>query len=298
MALDTRLAVIVSSPKIQNLSKQQQRFQKAVVELLRSRGLRILPDSVDSDNAEDDVAKSRLCHGVIVLAFAQWNARRVNRDRDKTIAMPSEFTHIGAATAVASRRPLLVLREKSLADRGVLRAGYLQHVVKLPNSLKTEWLDGPEFQSEFKKWSDEIDCFRHVFLGYSSQASATGEQLCRFLSEELKLRVFDWQNFHSGDSIWDSIVRAERFTNCGVFLFMADDKLTAGAKAPRDNVVYEAGYFAGAKGGKSAVIVMEEGAKVPTDLGGILYLKLGKHRDISPIKTALRERLERMLGGE
>jgi len=136
------------------------------------------------------------------------------------------------------------------------------------------------------------------FLGYSSQASETAEQLCRFLTDELKLRVFDWPNFHSGHSIWECIVQAERFTNCGVFLFMADDELTAGTKAPRDNVVYEAGYFAGAKGGKSAVIVMEEGAKVPSNLGGILYLKLGKCRDITPIKASLRERLESMLGGE
>jgi len=298
MAIDTRLNVIVSSPKTQNLTKQQERFLEAVKELLRSRGLRILPDSATSDTVEDDVAKSLRTHGVIVLAFVQWDARRVNRDRDKTVLMPSEFTHIKAVMAAATRRPLLVLREKSLAERGVLRGGYLRHVVKLPNSLKTEWLESAEFQSEFKKWRDEVDCFRHVFLGYSSQASKTGEQLCSFLTDELKLRVFDWQDFHSGDSIWESIVQAERFTNCGVFLFVADDELKAGTKAPRDNVVYEAGYFAGAKGGKSAVIVMEEGAKVPSDLGGILYLKLGKHRDISPIKTLLRERLEPMLGGE
>ncbi|HXJ86572.1 MAG TPA: TIR domain-containing protein [Candidatus Binatia bacterium] len=298
MPIESRLSVIISSPKVQNLSNPQRRFLEAVEELLRSKGLRILTESADSDTVIDDITKTNRCRGVLVLAFEQWNARRLNRDRDKDVVMPSEFTHIKAVTAAASRRPLLVLREKSLADRGVLRGGYLQHVVRLPNSLKTEWLDGTEFQSEFKKWRDEIDCFRHVFLGYSSQASETGEQLCRFLSDELKLRVFDWHNFHSGDSIWESIVSAERYTNCGVFLFMADDALTAGTKAPRDNVVYEAGYFAGAKGGKSAVIVMEEGAKVPTDLQGILYLKLGKRRDIAPIKEALRERLQQMLGAE
>ena len=79
---------------------------------------------------------------------------------------------------------------------------------------------------------------------------------------------------------------------------MADDKMGTGNKrefVPRDNVVYEAGYFAGAKGRKKSFVVREEGAKVPTDLGGILYVKLTNRNDVSPIETALREHLERML---
>jgi hypothetical protein len=70
------------------------------------------------------------------------------------------------------------------------------------------------------------------------------------LAEKLRLRIFDWHDFRAGDTIWDSIQRAECLTNCGLFLFMADDKLGSGTKRefiPRDNVVYEAGYFAGAK---------------------------------------------------
>ena len=79
---------------------------------------------------------------------------------------------------------------------------------------------------------------------------------------------------------------------------MADDKVGTGAKrefAPRDNVVYEAGYFAGAKGRHRSLIIREKGAKVPTDLGGILYLELAKRSSISEIETKLREDLERML---
>ncbi len=193
---------------------------------------------------------------------------------------------------MGTKRPLLVLREKAVAERGALRSGYLPHVVKMPASLKAEWLDTQEFLNEFDKWIAEVDCFKHVFLGYSSNATGPANAIHEFLSENLKLRVFDWHEF-STDTIWDSIERAERLTNCGIFLFMADDKITVGRKwqsGPRDNVVYEAGYFAGAKGRGKALIVREEGVKIPTDLGGIKYLGLANRSDISPIQTPIRER--------
>jgi hypothetical protein len=205
---------------------------------------------------------------------------------------------MAAVMAVAARRPLLVLREKALTERGAFRSGYLPHVVRVPASLDPDWLESAEFEGEFNKWVEDVRSFRHVFLGYSSKATDVANALYKFLSEALKLRVFDWHDFQTGDSIWESIERAERLTSCGIFLFMADDKLSAGSKrelAPRDNVVYEAGYFAGAKGGKASLIIREEGAKVPSDLGGILYLKLANRHDISPIETKLREHLEGML---
>jgi predicted nucleotide-binding protein len=79
-----------------------------------------------------------------------------------------------------------------------------------------------------------------------------------------------------------------------VFLFMADDKVTSIRKqqlAPRDNVVYEAGYFASAKGRPYTTIIREKGAKVPSDLGGILLLELENRSDLSPIANKLRNQL-------
>jgi hypothetical protein len=35
--------------------------------------------------------------------------------------MPTEFSHVGIVMAIAAKRPLLVLREKSVAERGSLR---------------------------------------------------------------------------------------------------------------------------------------------------------------------------------
>lgn len=215
--------------------------------------------------------------------------------------MPSEFNHMQAVMAQCARRPLLVLREKALAERGAFRSGYLPHVVRVPSSLNIDWFDSPDFCSEFNRWFDEVNCFRHIFLGYSSKAIDVATAVYKFLTEHLKLRVFDWRDFRIGDTIWESIERGERLTTCGLFLFMADDKLVASEKhefAPRDNVVYEAGYFAGAKGLRKSLVIREEGAKVPTDLDGILYIALPDRTHLSPAETPLREHLERMLGAE
>jgi predicted nucleotide-binding protein len=88
----------------------------------------------------------------------------------------------------------------------------------------------------------------------------------------------------------NAIEEAECLTACGIFLFMADDFLKGGESlrgAPRDNVVYEAGYFAGAKGREHTVIIRQTDAKVPSDLAGVLYLELSDRNDISRIETKL-----------
>jgi predicted nucleotide-binding protein len=131
-----------------------------------------------------------------------------------------------------------------------------------------------------------------------SQATEVANLIYKFVNEKLKISVFDWQNFETGDTIWNSIKRAERLTSCGIFLFMADDTVTVAGlpqRSPRDNVVYEAGYFAGAEGLDRSIVIYEEGAKVPTDLGGILNLQLGSRQNIATIETRLTERLEQLI---
>jgi hypothetical protein len=298
MPLDVRLAVNLSSPKLENLSKPQERFLAALKDRLTGAGLRILPESASTDDVEQRLGAIRQCHGVVVLAFSQWQAARMYRVQEKKSVMPTEFTHLGVSMALAARRPLFLLREKCVAERGALRRGYVSRHIGVPNSLNPEWLESVEFETEFQRWLKEVDRFRHVFLGYSSKATSVGNALRAFLSEKLGLRVFDWHDFELGGTIWNEIERAECYTNCGIFLFMTDDTLSSGKKresAPRDNVVYEAGYFAGAKGRQRSLIIREKGAHVPTDLGGILYLELDGRSSISQLETKLREHLERML---
>jgi predicted nucleotide-binding protein len=72
-------------------------------------------------------------------------------------------------------------------------------------------------------------------------------------------------------------------------MFTRTDKLEGqGDKAaPRDNVVFEAGYFAHAKGHQRVLIIREDGAKMPADLGGTIYAPLADRSDIDPIAGQL-----------
>jgi predicted nucleotide-binding protein len=81
---------------------------------------------------------------------------------------------------------------------------------------------------------------------------------------------------------------------------MEDDVIGNGKNrefAPRDNVVFEAGYFAGAKRKSRSLVIREKNAKVPSDFGGILYLELPSRKSIAAVETKLTDHIGRMLNG-
>jgi hypothetical protein len=108
-----------------------------------------------------------------------------------------------------------------------------------------------------------------------------------FMEHELGLRVQNYaMDFLAGPTIYEQIEVAARVCACGMFLFTNDDPLEgrAGA-APRDNVVFEAGFFLRANGRGQVAVIREEGAKMPADLGGNVYISLKDRSDITPIHS-------------
>src|SRR5262245_42581575 len=146
MKLDTRLTVLISCPKPENLSNQQGQFLKRLEECVERRGLRVLPEPAMTDSLSARYRKLRVADGILVIAFSQWRAERLHR-KQYPVLTPSEFSHIESAMAIAAGRPLLALREKDLGQRGAFRSGGLAHVVKLPRSLDTDWLSSADFES-------------------------------------------------------------------------------------------------------------------------------------------------------
>ena len=107
------------------------------------------------------------------------------------------------------------------------------------------------------------------------------------------MTVLDWQtDFPPGQNILQQIGRAAERCSAGIFLFTRDDELAAAgaghAAVPRDNVVFEAGYFIASKGKDRVLVVREEGAKMPADLGGDIYASLPDRNHIGPILDSLR----------
>jgi predicted nucleotide-binding protein len=110
---------------------------------------------------------------------------------------------------------------------------------------------------------------------------------------EARTKNLRLEEFPSG-----KIEDAERSTNCGIFLFMEDDVIGNGKNrefAPRDNVVFEAGYFAGAKRMSRSLAIREKNAKVPSDFGGILYLELPSRKSIAAVESKLTDHIGRTL---
>jgi predicted nucleotide-binding protein len=104
--------------------------------------------------------------------------------------------------------------------------------------------------------------------------------------------VLDWQtDFIPGRTILDQIEQAAARSVGGIFLFTKDDDLADRGQldtaVPRDNVVFEAGYFIGLKGKHNVLIVRESGSKMPADLGGDIYAPLADRTNIGPIERSL-----------
>jgi predicted nucleotide-binding protein len=137
-----------------------------------------------------------------------------------------------------------------------------------------------------------------VFLGYCGRSKPIAQKVKRFL-ESLKAKVLDWEmDFIPGRTILEQIEAAAKRSVGGIFLFTKDDDLSDGTSTaiavPRDNVVFEAGYFIGVKGKRNVLIVRETNSKMPADLGGDIYASLPDRGD-KPAEEVSIEPIERTL---
>jgi predicted nucleotide-binding protein len=153
------------------------------------------------------------------------------------------------------------------------------------------WLHTDEFRVPFGYWQSLLNERRDVFLGYCSSSATTAGFIKRFLMS-LGAKVLDWQtDFIPGRTILDQIEQSAARAIGGIFLFTRDDDLVDNGQretaVPRDNVVFEAGYFIGLKGKRNVRIIREAGSKMPADLGGDIYASLPDKSDVTPIERTL-----------
>lgn len=299
MALKRRVFISYQNPEL--LDDRRRQLQERVIQRVEQLGLQ--PEQFFRTGTAAALAWSlqnavdimRRCVGAVVLAFPRWEIP--NGDRD-TYRLASEYAQIEGAVATTLRLPLLILAERGLMDRGITWTGAGHPLLYMPADAQVSWLEGDAFRQRFGIWSDLIAERSDVFLGYSSKARGTAQAVHLFLTERLGLRVRNWEiDFSAGGIILDEIETASKLCSGGIFLFTKDDAMEGNENraAPRDNVVFEAGYFAAAKGRDRVLIIREEGAKMPADLGGNIYLSLMNRDDIRPIESSIRDFIERRL---
>ncbi len=294
-------SIFVSFLNPERLDERHRRLQQRIVERVEALGYQ--PEMFFYSGTAASLAWSlqnvvdimRRCCGAVVVALPRWSF-----DGDgETVRLASEYAQIEGAMATALDIPLLIVAERGIADRGITWTGAGHPILYLPDDADESWLESAAFGQRFGVWADQLEERSDVFLGYSSKARGPAQAVQLFLTGQLGVRVRNWEiDFAAAGTILDEIETAARTCSGGVFLFTKDDGLTDGnaaLAAPRDNVIFEAGYFAAAKGRKRILIIREEGAKMPADLGGNIYLPLADRNDIRPIESAIRTFVERRL---
>ncbi len=289
--------VYISSPLAKHLSDAQIAVQKRVIDLVKQKEFTPWFFAYSGDSQLTPIPWTfgevkkfiRQCQGVIILGLARWDVHDPNGEQMRFI---TEYSHYEGALAHMLNLPTLLVREEGVADRGVLYSGAGENVVKIVPDLDGSWLQTSAFMPGFEAWAAKVSRRSHVFLGYSSSARPTAALVKDFL-ESSGVQVMDWKyDFRAGKSVLEQIEEAEQRCLGGIFLFMKDDVLLTKDEqldAPRDNVVFEAGYFMNTKGHERTLLICERGVKILSDLKGMVYLELKDRDDISSVENGLSQ---------
>lgn len=289
--------VFVSVTTKRHLSERQRRMREAIIRRIEEEDL--APQFFDeggipnlSWSPENCVAVMRRCQGVVLIGFPRW----LSSNRGKPIKLTTEFTHYEGVLARAMQLPILTIVEEGVAERGVIERPF-----RIPESEDENWIRTYDFDTRLQEWLGKVKSRHDVFLGYCSKGSPIAGMVAEYLVRK-GLRVRDWQrDFRHGYLIIDEIEKAARECSHAIFLFSEDDKLlgTDEITVPRDNVVFEAGYFMNARGRGDVLIIREGKAKIPADLGGAIYAGVPS-RDTTPIgeiRAAIEEKVATFLQG-
>ena len=239
----------------------------------------------------DEIA--RCCVGAVVIGMPRWQFT----DKDGApVLLPTEYNHYEGALARTLGLPTLVLVQSGVLRRVVFDMSFGSYVGAFPPEADVAWLHSEEFRVPFGYWKAQLAERRDIFLGYCSRSADTAAGIKQFL-QSLGASVLDWQtDFIPGRTIIDQIEQAGARTSSGIFLFTKDDDLADRDQTdhfvPRDNVIFEAGYFIGLKGKRNVLIIRESGSKMPADLGGDIYAALSDRNNIAPIHRTLEAFLD------
>ena len=117
-----------------------------------------------------------------------------------------------------------------------------------------------------------------IFIGSSSEGLTSAMPVHKLLSG-MGYDATIWNDgevFGFNISYLDSLLKAGSMFDFGILVATKDDLANVRQneyKAPRDNVIFEFGLFMGRLGKFRTLILLEEGAKLPSDMEGIHILK-------------------------
>src|SRR6266566_1122780 len=274
--------VFISATKDRNLRPRPRGIKRALIAKVQAAGLEP-QEFLESGLAEslpwtfenvDQVM--RRCLGAVILGFPRWDVGGIK--------LINDFSHYETAVAITQGLPVLILAERGVQKRATLAPGGGKAITLVPADASPDWLASLSFVKRWDAWLKEVNGRKDVFLGYSSKSAGVAAQIHLRLTR-YGASVLYWEmDFGAGRTILREIDRASSICTCGIFLFSEDDALVDAVAAPRDNVVFEAGYFMSSKGPDRCLIIRAGKAKMPADVGGTIYLRLGNDGNVNAIE--------------
>jgi hypothetical protein len=294
--------IFVSSPRDEYLDDRRNELKWAIVKEIETLGYEaqvfgspeggrgLASGRSWSPNAADEVMQR--CVGAAILGFPIWQCSRAAAG--KNVSLVTEYCHYEGAIARTHGLPILAVLEDGVEERVFFNRYAGDPFITVPAQADVTWVAGSSFRAFLNNWNTRIGERRDIFLAYSGKVEGTAHSINGILTR-LGATVLDWKrDFPGGRTILEQVEDAARRTSGGVFLFTRDDRLKGKIEqaAPRDNVIFEAGYFVRSKGHERVLIVREKGAKMPADLGGVIYEALADRGDVNDLEGRLRLFLE------
>jgi hypothetical protein len=293
--------IFVSVPNDYWLPTEQRDFKRGILQKLRASGFEpiVLGEFGDQRvwTLQGVSELLAVCQGMVIIGSLRVDGITLEGNHRQEYLL-TEWSHMEGVMALERRLPLLLLIEEGAAARGLLDASLALRRLVYPRKADANYLLHQDFIDAYDGWAALVNKRYDVFFGFCGKAKAPANKIKNYLTRSLQVKVLSWTEGSSpGRSIYEQIESWSQQTMGGIFLFSKDDELTPGGQfAPRDNVVLEAGLFAGIKGKARTMIILEEGAKLPSDLSNDVYAKLTSRIDITSIKDDLRRFITRNFG--
>lgn len=141
-----------------------------------------------------------------------------------------------------------------------------------------------------------------IFIGSSREGLPIAQCIEKDLADVADCKIWPL-TFEFGNSTYEDLVNRLSLYDYGILVATADDitiSRKTKTKSIRDNIVFEFGLFAGRLGRDKAFLMVEQGAKIPSDLNGITLpfiptgralweqkLGLGKGKDEAQLKKVI-----------
>jgi hypothetical protein len=293
--------VFISSPRDEHLDDRRNALKWAIVNEIAALGYE--PQVFGSRDGGRGLASGRSwsaaaadevmqhCIGAAILGFPIWQCSGL--ESNQSIRLVTEYCHYEGAIARTYGLPILAVLEEGVEARVLFNRYAGDPYIEVPAKAEPTWARERDFRAFLHTWNEQISKRRDVFLAYSGKQAGRARSVSKVLTR-LGATILDWKEFSGGSTILQQIEDAASRTSGGVFLFTRDDLLEGEGQlaAPRDNVIFEAGFFARAKGHQRVLIIREAGAKMPADLGGVIYESLGERGNVRDLEDRLRVFLE------